>query len=316
MEYCFGPVRSRRLGRSLGVDILPAKTCNLNCVYCEVGPTTRFTLERAEYHPTAAILAELEAVLRDPPAPFDTLTFTASGEPTLHSGLGELVARAKALTDRPVALLTNGVLFSDPGVRRAVRDVDILMPSLDAARAEAFRAVNRPPAAVRVEDVVEGLVALRREHPGRIFLEVLLVGGMNDGPADVQALARAVDRIRPDRVQLNTVARPPAEADARPVPRARLEAVRAELGDAAEIIAPGELVAEGRGRPVAVRELLRILRRRPSTPEDLAVALDLEPAGVRDLLHRLEASGEVAAERLSGVLFYRAAGDTGGPPRH
>jgi wyosine [tRNA(Phe)-imidazoG37] synthetase (radical SAM superfamily) len=206
--YLFGPVFSRRLGRSLGVDLLPYKTCSLDCIYCECGPTTDLTSERANRVPTDDVIAELDSYL-GPRPPLDFVTFAGSGEPTLHAELGRIIAHLKQ--NHPhykVAVLTNGTLFSNEENRRDVLCADLVVPSLDGATPESFQAINRPTPNITVEMVVEGLVALRRAYHGPYVLEVFIVPGINDTDSEVDALRRAAERIRPDAIQLNRLDRP------------------------------------------------------------------------------------------------------------
>jgi wyosine [tRNA(Phe)-imidazoG37] synthetase (radical SAM superfamily) len=206
--YLFGPVNSRRLGRSLGVDLLPYKTCSLDCIYCECGPTTDLTTERLNHVPTDDVIVELDAYLGTKP-PLDFVTFAGSGEPTLHAGLGRIIAHLKQNHPQyKVAVLTNGTLFSSEASRRDVLGADLLVPSLDGATLESFRAINRPAPGITVEKVIDGLVALRRDYQGTYVLEVFIVPGINDTDAEVLALRKAAERIQPDAIQLNRLDRP------------------------------------------------------------------------------------------------------------
>jgi len=206
--YLFGPVFSRRLGRSLGVDLLPYKTCSLDCIYCECGPTTHLTVERSNLVPTDDVIAELDAYL-GPRPPLDFVTFAGSGEPTLHAGLGRIIAHLKQRhPEYKVAVLTNGTLFSSEECRRNVLGADLVVPSLDGATPESFQAIDRPAPGITVEKVIEGLVALRREYHGTYVLEVFVVPGINDTDPEVLALRRAAERISPDAIQLNRLDRP------------------------------------------------------------------------------------------------------------
>jgi wyosine [tRNA(Phe)-imidazoG37] synthetase (radical SAM superfamily) len=207
-KHLFGPVFSRRLGRSLGVDLLPYKTCSLDCVYCECGATTVLTATPAVFVPTGDVIAELDDYLARKPA-LDFVTFAGSGEPTLHAGLGAIVAHLKhAHGDYKVAVLSNGTLFSRPEMRAAVLQADLLVPSLDGATAESFQAVNRPTPGIRVDDVIDGLATLRQEYRGTFVLEIFVVPGVNDTEREVAALREAALRIGPDAVQLNRLDRP------------------------------------------------------------------------------------------------------------
>lgn len=207
-RHVFGPVQSRRLGRSLGIDLLPHKTCTLDCIYCECGRTTDLRLDRAEFCPTAEVVAELDAVLPDL-GELDSVTFSGSGEPLLHTGIGEIVRHLKsAHPTRPVTVLTNGTQLRDPSVRLDLLQADLVVPSLDSATEEGFRNICRPHSDIRVEEVVSGIADFRREFKGRIHLEIFVVPGINDTASELAALRRAADAIRPDKIQLNRLDRP------------------------------------------------------------------------------------------------------------
>ena len=220
MRYIFGPVPSRRLGRSLGVDLVPFKTCTYDCIYCQLGRTTNKTVERREWVPLDDVLAELKDKLATSP---DYITLSGSGEPTLHSRIGEVIEQIRSLTDVPVAVLTNGSLLWQEDVRRQLVTADLVVPSLDAGNRTVFQVVNRPHPDISFEKLLEGLAAFRNEYGGMYWLEVFVLAGYTAIPAEAQKLAECVRRIAPDRVQLNTVTRPPAEDYAMAVDRQRLE---------------------------------------------------------------------------------------------
>ena len=303
-KYVYGPVASRRLGRSLGVDLVPFKVCPFDCIYCQLGRTTVHTTQRREYQPTDELLAELGEVLARGAAA-DCVTLGGSGEPTLHSELERIVAAIKGMTDIPLAVLTNSALLSDPDVRKALARADLIAPSLDAGDEQTFIRINRPCTGVTFADVVEGLKALRREYAGRIQLEVLLVEGVNDSDDQIAALKAVIDRIRPDTIDLNTVTRPPAEADARPLTRAALERVRLILGPRAQVIA-SVAAAQATCGAVSAEDILAVVRRRPCTIDDLAAALGCHRLDAAKLVAGLEAKGAVTATRQDGRIYYQA----------
>lgn len=211
-RHVFGPVQSRRLGRSLGIDLLPHKTCTLDCIYCECGRTTDLRLDSAEFCPTSEVIAELDAVLPDL-GELDSVTFSGSGEPLLHTGIGAIVRHLKkAHPTRRVTVLTNGTQLRDPSVRRDLLQADFVVPSLDSATEEGFRNICRPHSGIRVADVVSGIASFRGEFEGQIHLEIFVVPGINDTPSELAALRQAVDAIRPDKIQLNRLDRPGAQS--------------------------------------------------------------------------------------------------------
>lgn len=332
MNYLFGPVNSRRLGRSLGVDLFRDKICTLNCIYCEVGVTTCLTCARAEYAPTADILAEIDTYFQQPEraAAVDFVTVTASGEPTLHSGLGEIIAHLKTTAAKPVAVLTNGTLLRDAQVRRELMRADVVIPSLDSALPAGFRKIDRPARCLDLDEIIEGLTVFSREYHGQLWLEILFAQGVNDSDAEVQALCRAAAQMRIDRIQLNTVARPPLEPFARPVERPRLEAIAAEFlrHDPAR---PVDILAGGGGAvhadPAATQkslfnlacpadlkawqaEVLEMLKRRPCTAADIRRSFPFEAAvQVEQLLDALVRDGLLRQRIHNGRLYYQSAAD-------
>ena len=235
-NHIFGPVPSRRLGLSLGIDIVPMKTCSLSCIYCQVGKTPHTTISRQEYVSAREILTELEDLFNKG-IRADWITFSGSGEPTLNSAIGEIITGIKALTNIPVCVITNGTLLWDTQVCRDVLESDAVMPSLDSAIEQTFHAICRPHPDLKIGKIIEGLVDFRKMYSGKIWLEILLVEGINDSPEELEALCEAAMRISPDTIQLNTVVRPPAEISAKPVSRERLEKIRDFFGVKAEIIA-------------------------------------------------------------------------------
>ena len=309
-SHVFGPVPSRRLGRSLGVDLVPYKTCTYDCIYCQLGTTTCKTTERREWVPLDEVLEDLKAALDSRP---DVITLSGSGEPTLHCGLSDLIGGIKSLTDVPVAVLTNGSLLWDPAVRSGLREADLVVPSLDAGDERQFQRVNRPHEDITFERMVDGLAAFRQEFSGRYWLEVLLLGGITAVPAEVERIAEIARRIGPDCVHLNTAIRPPADAAARPVPKADLERLAAAFDPGATVIADyPDTPAEGE---FAARrgDVLNLLSRRPCTVEDIAGGLGLHRNEVVKYVQELVDERLLSASAADGRVYYAATGQ--GPDR-
>ena len=304
-RHLFGPVPSRRLGISLGVDLVPQKTCTYNCVYCECGKTTDLTCERREYVPTGRVIAELDAYLATAPD-LDYVTFAGSGEPTLHSGIGEIIAFVKDRYPRyRVAVLTGSALLPDPAVRAALMRADLVVPSLDAVSEEVFQALNRPHQGLTAGRVLAGLIAFVREYPGEVRLEVFIVPGINDTDEEVRRLRDAVAAINPDRVQVNTLDRPGTDIRVRAASPRTLERVAGMLGGEVIGAAPDESAMVPEAREVT-DTLLATLRRRPCTVADLARTSGLRPAEVTKYLRVLEEKGVVKPVREKRGVFYRA----------
>ena len=305
-RYLFGPVPSRRLGISLGIDLVPHKTCLFNCVYCECGRTTNLTCERREYVPTNEVIAELDEFLATAPD-LDYVTFAGSGEPTLHSGIGEIISFIK---DRyphyRVAVLTNSALFTDPDLRAALMRADLVVPSLDAVSEEVFVKINRPSPGITAGQVLEGLLDFAREYTGEVWLEIFIVPGVNDTDKELRLLKDAVIAIEPDRVQVNTLDRPGAEDWVRPASPEAIERIAAMLGGNAGAIG---VAYAGRTLPPVTREIretiLATIRRRPCTPRDLATLLGIRPTEVAKHLRVLEAEGLIEAVEEKRGVFYR-----------
>jgi len=306
-SHIFGPVPSRRLGFSLGVDVVPFKTCSLDCVYCQLGPTTEKTLQRKEYVPAGEVISELEEVLKRG-GRIDYITFSGSGEPTLNSRIGEMVDRIKKVTDIPVAVLTNGTLLYDKSVRGELMNADLVIPSLDAGTESAFQEVNRPHPELSLEKMLKGIVDFKKEFKGRLWLEVMLVKGINDSEAELDEIARSILMIGPERVQLNTVVRPPAEEFASALSPEEMEKaasfLRQKLGEI-----PVEAVVEFRGERERVMKediasaIVTYLKRRPATLADLSASLGLHRNEVVKYLTHLLEDGRIT-ERYSGKEKY------------
>lgn len=303
-RYVFGPVPSRRLGRSLGVDLVPMKTCTYNCVYCQIGPAPPAAPERKIYADPAAVVKAVGVRLEQGAAP-DVITISGSGEPTLHLELGRVIAGIKGLTDVPVAVLTNGSLLYLPEVRQALLAADIVAPDLDAGSPEAFARINRPHPALDFERVVQGLADFAAEYQGRLLLEVFLVQGINEGSAEVKRIAAIAGRIRNAQVQLNTVTRPAAEPSARSVGKAKLDELARAFHPAAQVIADFRARAPAKaGTKAQAEEVREMLARRPCTLEDMAQGLGLSAREAQRLVEELLARKKVRAYEQGGRLYY------------
>jgi wyosine [tRNA(Phe)-imidazoG37] synthetase (radical SAM superfamily) len=303
-RYVFGPVPSRRLGRSLGVDLVPLKTCSYDCIYCQLGRTTCKTVERKEWVPLDAVVAEVRRKLAARP---DYITLSGSGEPTLFSRVDELIDRIKAITDIPVAVLTNGSLLWQEEVRRQVARADLVIPSLDAGGEQLFHLVNRPHDEISFRQMLAGLIAFRRTFRRQYWLEVFVLSAYTVFDEELSALRRCIELIEPDRVQLNTVTRPPAEPYAIGLSPQRMAEIASRFDPPAEVIAEyraGRDAAESSG---GCDEILDLLRRRPCTTADIADGLGMHRNEVLKCLDRLVSQELVASERVENALYYRAA---------
>ena len=303
-RYVFGPVASRRLGRSLGVDVVPAKVCTLDCVYCEIGRTTTKTVERRPYVPIEEVLAEVQARL-DQGVQADTITITGSGEPTLNSQLGQIIDRIKGISAIPVALITNGTLFCRQDVRYDAARADLVMPTLDAADQSTFEAIHRPHSEITIETVVEGLVAFRSQYKGPIWLEVFLIADVNTSDDHIQRLKTLIARVRPDKVQINTAVRPTADPDVRRPSAAQLRAIALRIGPQCEVIADAPRLPGTPDSGVRPQDILALLRRRPCTLSQLCSGLGVTPDEVAPHVEVLVQTRRIIAEVDEGEVVYR-----------
>ena len=301
--YVFGPVPSRRLGRSLGIDLVPFKTCSYDCIYCQLGKTTCLTIERKEWVPLDEVI---EQACEKMSTGMDYVTLSGSGEPTLFSRLGELISSLKSMTSTPVAVLTNGSLLGDQDVRDGIAEADLIIPSLDAGDELLFRRINRTHESITFENMVNGLVELRNSFKGDYWLEVFVLGGMTANNAEVEKIGKWIKRIRPDCVQLNTVTRPPAEDFALPVSKEEMEHYAKQLGENAEVIADFHQTHSQAHFKAMREDVLDLLRRRPCTVNDVAGGLGMHVNEAVKYLNELIDEGKVVAEGGDYRTYYKA----------
>lgn len=300
----FGPVPSRRLGISLGVDLMRHKTCSLDCVYCECGATTHLTTKRKEYVSVDRVKDELiDYLSRD--KKIDFITFSGSGEPTLNDGIGEVIHFLKS--DYPqykVALLTNSTLFDQPVVRRQIKDADVVMASLDAASEAQFRRVNRPHPKLDLNGMITGIRAFRKIFSGRLLMEYFVVNGCNDSAEELIKIKNIVGRIHADGVLLNTLDRPGTESWVEPVGSNRLKYI-SDFLEGAEIVKykPVQAEIEARHEDLMAR-LVSTIRRRPYTARDVSQIIGLDVETVQPVLDQLVASKQLVMKQMDRGLFY------------
>lgn len=306
-QHLFGPVPSRRLGVSLGIDLVPHKTCSYNCIYCECGKTTNLTTERTEYYPTDAIIREIDDYLSTHPH-LDFITFSGSGEPTLHSGMGKIARHIREnFPEYRMALLTNGSLLMDPAVRAEAADVHVVVPSMDAVSETVFKKIDRPCKTITAQDVLSGLVTFRNEFKGEIWLEIFIVPGLNDTDEELSLLRDAITEMRPDRVQLNALDRPGIYDWITTPTKEEMEHIADVLGFSGIDIVEGlPSRSDISSFSQDVREsILGTIRRRPCTIDDLSRILGLHPNEVRKYIDPLLAEGLITEERETRGIFYR-----------
>jgi len=302
-KFIFGPVPSRRLGRSLGVDLVPFKTCTFDCVYCQIGRTTHRSLERREFVPLEPVVDQLRQALDAGPRP-DYITLAGSGEPTLYLRMGELIDRIHAMTDVPVDIITNGSTLWMDDVFADVVKADLVVPSLDAGDEPTYQKINRSVIEITFQKLLAGLRRLSDTCPEKVWLEVFLVAGMNDDADHVRKIADLADRLHFAKVQLNTAVRPPAESFVHSVPLDRLEELARLFTPPAEVIAdfpPPKIEGTFRSHADAVLEMLR---RRPCTADDLAAGLCIPKAEALKLIDTLLLENKIQSQRRQDREYY------------
>ncbi len=313
-SFVFGPVRSGRLGLSLGLDLLGGRICSFDCLYCEVGKTDALTCARKPYVPARRVLAELADFVRGGYSPFEIVTLGGLGEPCLNSELAEIIAGVKTLCpETPVAVLTNGAHLHDPAVRRELGAADVVLPSLDTLVDAEFRRINRPHADIGLDGIRQGLLDFRSEFSGRLFLETLLMADVNDTTENLERLADFVPTLGPDRVDVVTMTRPGTWPEGRAASAGTLARFRQALSAVVDGEAPRDGAASGHG-PSGLKAaegadaytsaILSSLRRRPQTAGQLAEALGADAAVISDCLERLVREEQIFAKQAFGDVFY------------
>ena len=302
----YGPVASRRLGHSLGIDAVPYKICSFDCIYCQIGRTCETTLERRDFGLSGRILETLDRRL-NAGVKADHITLGGSGEPTLNLELGAIIRGIKQMTDIPVAVLTNASLLGDSAVQEDLRAADVVLPSIDAADEETFVRINRPHPDISFKRVVEGVASFSGSFKGQIWLEIFFIRPINTSDAQIQKFRELVETLNPDRVHLNTAVRPPAESFVTAVDRDFLASAAARIGDNAEVIAdfrktPGHPAEND----LLEDELMGMLSRRPCTMQDIMNGLGAGEMRVAKLLDRLISEGRVTTRTAGPQTYYQS----------
>lgn len=303
-HFLYGPVPSRRLGRSLGVDLVPYKVCSYDCIYCQLGRTKQKTIERKPYIPVDRILDQvcekLKGGLRA-----DYITVAGSGEPTLNSQIESLIHKIKKHTEIPVAVLTNGSLLGNSRVRESLMAADVVLPSLDAYDQTGFETINRPHSSISFEAMVGGLIAFRKEYPGEIWLEVFILEGINATEADATQFKQWIERVNPQKLHINTVVRPPAEKYARQVSAQEMARFCKALGDKAEVITPFQDQQKHEKRADVEEDLLNLLARRPCTLDDISYGLNLHKNKILKYIEPLVKNHTIEMVKRGSALYYQ-----------
>jgi wyosine [tRNA(Phe)-imidazoG37] synthetase (radical SAM superfamily) len=306
MKYLFGPVPSRRLGLSLGIDVLSPKTCTFDCIYCEIGKTTQKIRRRADYVPKGEVLRELHEYLSSHPSPIpEYITFSGSGEPTLHRRLGEMISEIKEMTSIPVAVITNSSLLYLPEVRDDVMEADIILPSLDAVSNKVFRKLNRPEPTLKVDLIISGLHLLRQEYRGQIWLEILLIKGFNDTDEELKKLAITARNLKPDIVHIHTADRPSPVNNIEPAAIATLRKLADAIGPIAQVVSdiPSRISNIQTPDDISLK-ILDIIKKRPGRIKDIGAVIGSNPEIIASHLENLIQSNRVRKLLHQDEVYY------------
>ncbi len=302
-QYLFGPVPSRRLGRSLGLDLTPYKTCCFDCIFCQLGRTVEKTVIRKEYVPLSDALSEVEGWMKTD-GNADYITLSGSGEPTLHSRFGEALEFIGRWAV-PSALLTNGALFHLPEVRESAACADVVKISLSAWDQTSFEWVNRPHRQIQFRKVIEGVQAFRKQFQGMLWIEVFIVSGVNSAAKNVAKIAELVKTVSPDKIHLNTVVRPPAEDFAAGLPKDRMKAL-ADLFTPPAGLIPEFNTGAVPGMAANENAILAMLMRRPCTMEQISRTFGMNVNETSKYLGNLMRSNSIRMIHDDRVVYYKA----------
>jgi len=302
-HFVYGPVPSRRLGLSLGINLVPPKTCTFNCIYCQCGRTTNLTLNRQAYFSIKQIINQVRSVIKTQKV--DYLTFSGEGEPTLNKNIGRIILLLKSEFRIPVAVLTNASLLTDKSVRQALYHSDLVVPTLSAIDQRIFNRLHRPHPGLLIKNIIKGLKIFRRYYKGKIWIEVMLVKDVNDQPDHLARLRQVIYELNPDRVHLNTVVRPPAEPSARPVAYDDLVQIQMLFGPGTEIAAFPLSKTQKHFSGVPEDAIIAVIHNRPVTDTDLVQALGIPPSLLRRTILKLIREGKITATSFQGKIFYR-----------
>lgn len=305
IRHIFGPVPSRRLGISLGIDIIPFKTCTFNCLYCECGKTSQLTVRRKSFWGAGVIITELKKVFSSI-RHVDFLTFSGSGEPTLNKNIGQMISEIKKITSIPVAVLTNGALLFRDDVKRDLKKADLILPSLDAVSTEVFRTINQPHHTLNIDKIINGLIEFRKDFNGEIWLEVFIVKGINDTDKELNRLYQTIQKINPDKVQLNSLDRPSAYENITSVDINILENIKDRWKNL-----PVEIIKRVRKRTEILSfsknlesSILNTLIRRPLMMDDLIQLTGKNRLEILKYIDVLEREKKIFPKIVGDKIFY------------
>lgn len=304
-NYFYGPVPSRRLGFSLGVDLLPKKTCSFNCLYCQLGSSRKKTAKRFSFLNLSKFKEDLKKIISKNPK-INYITISGSGEPTLHKGLDKIIATIKKVTQNkyPVAVITNSSLLYKSEVRDELKEADLIVPSLDAATAETFSKINRPLKGITLKKIVKGLIQLRKEFKGKIWLEIMFIAGINDSKREIEKFKEIIAKINPDKIQLNLPIRP-AGVKIPLISRSKIERIKKVLGKGSKVVVKFSLQKRGnKAYGNLKRDIFDFLKVRPATLDDLTRSLNANPNEIAKQLFLLLGKKKIKESRLRGIKYF------------
>ncbi len=304
-RYIFGPVPSRRLGISLGIDVIPFKTCTLNCLYCECGKTTIQTISRKSFFPPEELIPELQKTL-DKIKHIDYITFSGSGEPTLNSDLGNILKRVKEITNIPIAVITNSTLIWDNNVSNALLESDVVLPSLDSVTQDIFEKINKPVPGLKIDKIIEGLKRFSKTFQGKLWVEIFFASGLNDGEKELERMQSVLEEINPQKIQLNSLDRPPAFSGTGQVKMKKLEQIKNRWSNmSVEIIKRTESRSEIPFFSSGLEtDIIDTIERRPLTINDLEVLTQKSESEIRKYIDILEKEKRVRSVVIEDKIFY------------
>jgi wyosine [tRNA(Phe)-imidazoG37] synthetase (radical SAM superfamily) len=307
MKYIYGPVPSRRLGRSLGIDPIPSKTCNFQCIYCQLGRTTNFTNKKQNFYPKDEIIAEIEEAVNLNENKFDYITFVGSGEPTLYKDLKDLILFAKSISNKPICVITNGSLMYQKEVSEALMLSDVVLPSLDAGDELSFKRINRPHPTLRYNDIIQGLISFKKKYKGKFWIEIMLMKGINDSKEDLLKIKNKLDLINPDRIDINVPIRPPTEKWVKIPDKNIISLLNAIFGDYNNINFP-EIGKFGISSFDFEKELINIIKRHPMRQEQILETFTstlLEKDEIKQRLNDLKLQGKIQKIIYSDQIYWK-----------
>jgi wyosine [tRNA(Phe)-imidazoG37] synthetase (radical SAM superfamily) len=307
-RFTFGPVPSRRLGFSLGVDLVPRKSCSFDCIYCQVGRSANKEVKRRSFFNPEDIVNEIASEVKRQ-RNIDVITFSGSGEPTLNLDIGWIIRETKKRLKLPVSVITNSSLLANEKVRFDLGLSDVVLPSLDAVSEDVFLQMNRPHSMIKIDDMIQGLKRFKAEYKGKVWLEIMLVKGINDKPEELEKMRRVIEYIGADKIQLNTVTRPPAEENARGLSSAAVKKICASFGNDAEIICKFKKKAKKVDTPLKFEMVSSILSRRSLTLDDIVRITGITAGEAKNSLQDMEHQGIIRSTRIGGATFYQSAGE-------